>query len=163
MPHGCGMCSVCHIRWNADGKSNRHCDIHEEFRFELHSAYRIRTGLQKCREARSAESKLFSYHLRKNWCRLLGYARLAPLGKAGEVSIHLIFSAPQKCSRKDERQYNAAGMVQSSVISGVILKNTSNESYATFILIKRYAAKNILNTQLSAHYPVIQNYPIFHV
>ena len=42
-------------------------------------------------------------------------------------------------------------MVQSSVISGVILKNTSNESYATFILIKRYAAKNILNTQLSAY------------
>ena len=67
---------------------------------------------------------------------MLGCARLPSSGKAGEASIHLIFSAPQKCSSKDERQYNATGMVQSSVISGVILKNTSNERYATFILIE---------------------------
>ena len=59
-----------------------------------------------------------------------------PFGKGwrGFHPSHLF--APQKCSSKDERQYNAAGMVQSSVISGVILKNTSNERYATFILIK---------------------------
>ena len=59
-----------------------------------------------------------------------------PLGRAGEVSIHLIFLHLKNAAVRMRGNINAAGMVQSSVISGVILKNTSNERYATFILIK---------------------------